>query len=362
MLFALPAPLVLSRTYPLETVTRNTTVLASTLIPTTAGLNDVDWVSQLAVGSGAWTTSLRAVQDMYGSRAYEPSSTPGSAVATSESDIFFSGSIPSGTVGTMPGIRTLGGCWPLDASGDSSLQAGAGEATSTSPGAFQPFTEWCSARGLGSYTDWSSLQASNADVYMHWCTGFNNQTQTTWQNTAVYQTTVIAWLNTTDGTRITQGFMNCTATFSIGNATVNTTNSALSTFDRFTPVQMYDTAGQHQMPAFYPPLFAAFFEISQSFSGNDTIDTERLGAAARMFGYVPQFRSADGSLPYVQPTLQVGATVASTRSTSLTDSSAGDRRFAVARDNAHVRSHRSTRLRAEDCLDCANLSRTGTPA
>jgi hypothetical protein len=309
MLFTLPKPVALSRAYPpwgffvdYRNVTANSSILATHSLP-----NDVGWVAQLAVGSGGWSTGLDAVQDMYVSRTYVPSSAATDSIGM---DIFFSGALSPGYHNTsIPGIRTTGGCSALDASNDTALQAGAGQTTS---GPSQAFSDWCSARGLGKYIDSFALQTDNVDVYMHWCTGLDPTTQANWTAASQSSMTIIGWLNATNGQAAAQGFLNCSATFSVGNATVSAGDSdidsqALRTFDQdlFTPVQVYDPTQKYQGVPFFPPVFAAFFEISQGTnSSNTAIDAERAGATARMLGYIPQFHT-DGTLQYTQPTFDV---------------------------------------------------------
>jgi hypothetical protein len=316
MLFTLPTPVALSRAYPPSGFfVEYDNFTATSSILTTAGLNDVGWVEQLAVGSGGWSTGLDAVQDMYISRTYVPSSAASTDSISIDTDTFFSGALlPGYHPVSLPGIRTTGGCSPLDAGNDTALQAGAGQATS---GPYQAFSDWCSARGLGKYIDSFALQTGNVDVYMHWCTGLDPTTQANWTAASQSSMSVIGWLNATDGKAVAQGFLNCSAIFSVGNATLSSGYSdsdsgALRTFDQdlFTPVQVYDPAQKYQGVPFFPPVFAAFFEISQGTNGtsiwsNDTaLDTERASATARMLGYAPLFQP-DGSLQYTQPTFDV---------------------------------------------------------
>jgi hypothetical protein len=306
IMLALPAPIVLSRAYPAATVESQQNILLNVTLLNNTGSPQLDVYSQMAVGAGGWTTGVD-VQDMYATRMYGTTDAAlSSDDLSSPPDIFFTGDLQNNQV-NLPGFRLQGGCTPMVA--DAELQATAAEANANNQSALDPFGVWCSARGLTDAPVWFDLTVvGGVNAYFHFCTKFDETVERTWMNQASgYTTTVVAWLNTTDHVTSAQGFVNCTSTFTTGQADMNN-GSTNKTFDNFSHKTLFSEFGSSDQALrktpFLPPTIATFREMSQTFSKQGDIDDERSVTVARMLGYSPQFNNTAGETKYVQPNIQ----------------------------------------------------------
>lgn len=108
-LTALVTPIVLSRAYPIRSITvdENTTITPYAL--SVAQMGNVDAYAEIGTGVGSWTTAL-SVADVYNSSVYLP---PGASRNDDPTDFFFAGNI-EGKAATLPGLRLGGQCVPVE--------------------------------------------------------------------------------------------------------------------------------------------------------------------------------------------------------------------------------------------------------
>jgi hypothetical protein len=291
-------PSAIGRAYPSETVMTQT----NTTVPVMVLSESLSYTiarTQLAVGSGAWTTN-RTVQQLHGSETYMSMSNSSDGTQ----DIFFSGDL-SNTNGTLPGIRLRGSCTPMEP--DATLKEFAERATKKdmfSNSAIMDFGLWCNDHGLdapGPYWPHLSLDKKHA-LSWAWCTNYNMTHD--WMNKPEgYTNTVITFIDAADTHDSMQGFVNCTSTFSTGRAAL-VGNSMSKTFEAFQHATFFKTDLKTQHIPFFPPTFAAFSEVSQEFGGSEQ-DVEQGLSIFRMFGYTLDLENSDGlNETYLHPTLQ----------------------------------------------------------
>ena len=283
-LFALPTPIVISRAYPLRTVEvmQRTNIALSTFAP--SEMPNFDVFTQLGTGSGAWATGL-SVLDIYNSSVFTPI---GYNAVEQVDDFVFAGEVSSYIL-VLPVIRVSGGC---------EVMAGAEQAPAEDVKLF----EWCKDHvdDLQYWDEFHLTGAWNTDVAAGWCTNFNYNYSDWMNNAPSFDATAIIWVNATDTVTPVSGLVQCNASFATGYAQVNGLDG---TYTAFTQQAYFDVSDIRQDIAFVHPLFAALYDISQTFVGQGETYTERAASVLRMMGYVPSYDAADGKTRFKQPSL-----------------------------------------------------------
>ncbi|KAK7019499.1 hypothetical protein R3P38DRAFT_2631774 [Favolaschia claudopus] len=271
-LTALVTPIILSRAYPIQTITvnENTQITPFALSPKQMGA--VDAYAEMGTGSGSWTTAL-SVADTYNSSIFLP---PAASRDGDPADFFFAGNV-EGTTARLPGLRLSGQCVPVQSPVSS----------------FEDFANYSIAQipaaSPGGQTRVPALTVNPASSVNLTFTSFCNATwgvllpadQATGTNVGYI------YLQSTNGSSSVNGVIRCDTRFATGRATLSGTTG---TFTDFTEEALYhDTQGGE-------PLLDPLYSIAQMKAG-----------VARALGYVPLVQ--DGGNPgYTQPTIDEMAT------------------------------------------------------
>ncbi|KAF7325400.1 hypothetical protein MVEN_02629400 [Mycena venus] len=102
-LTALVTPIILSRAYPIRTITVDEDTTITPFALSTERMGALDAYGEIATGSGAWTTAL-SVSETYNSSVYLP---PGASRNDDPLDFFFGGNV-QGKTARLPGLRLSG--------------------------------------------------------------------------------------------------------------------------------------------------------------------------------------------------------------------------------------------------------------
>jgi hypothetical protein len=287
-LVALLTPSVASRAYPLATIEYQGVVAIRATVLSPKALDFVVRRTQLAVGAGGWISG-RAAEEVYRSQAYSNIHDPNE---TQANKILFSGDLREFN-GTIPGLLHYGTCSPMDA--DRDLQAFARQAVKTGSKDIELFGSWCSARNMTARPVWRQSAPNSAyDFAYAWCGTFDSNTEQDWMTEKNgYTTTIVAWLTATSKNETTQGFVNCTSTFVTGKAELFN-NKTYQNFEWHQGFTKLNTTTRQT--AFYPPLHAAFSELSRTTKTNFASNEEDI-STLRMLGYQLDRPKDGGSNP-----------------------------------------------------------------
>ncbi|KAF7363937.1 hypothetical protein MSAN_01052000 [Mycena sanguinolenta] len=271
-LTALVTPIILSRAYPIRTITVNvdSTINPSALSKTLFG--NVDAYAEIGTGMGSWTTAL-SVSDIYNSSVYLP---PGASRDNDPPDFFFAGDVDGKTT-RLPGLRLSGQCALIN----------------TTVSGFGDFPNYCEAQipnvpfstGAMTFTPVTVNLTMMACCNSSWSQVFSDDNPMAATNVGYI------YLQSNNGSLISaefpgtlvSGVIRCDSVFSTGSATVS---GATGTYSNFTEEVLFN-ATQGGEPLLDPPLRAI------------------LAALARALGYV---ETGVGGDSYNNPTLQEMAT------------------------------------------------------
>ncbi|KAJ7811431.1 hypothetical protein B0H14DRAFT_2378343 [Mycena olivaceomarginata] len=290
-LTALVTPIVLSRAYPVRTITvdENTTITPFAL--SAAKMGAVDAYAEIGTGTGSWTTAL-SVADTYNSSVYLPSGTSRNAEPL---DFFFAGSV-EGTTTRIPGLRLSGQCAPVD----------------TTVTGFSDFPAYCVAQipngasrystGVVTVTPPSTNLTLIACCNATWSAVLSANTSTATNFGYIYlESNNASHISTTlPGSNVT-GVIRCDTRFSTGSATLSGANG---TYSNFTEEALYQqTQGGEPL---LDPLFALFYYLGNGYTSKLLVDDSLKAAVVRALGYTGL---TDGSsATYSQPRLAEMAT------------------------------------------------------
>ncbi|KAJ7355947.1 hypothetical protein DFH08DRAFT_773261 [Mycena albidolilacea] len=292
-LTALVTPIILSRAYPIRTITVNEDTMIAPLALSVTRMGAVDAYAEIGTGTGSWTTAL-SVADTYNSSVYLP---PGASRNDDPLDFFFAGNV-QGTTTRIPGLRLSGQCAPVQ----------------TTVSGLSDFPAYCTAQipdvntrylsGTVTITPPSTNLTLITCCNATWNAVFsaNGTTATNFGYIYVQSTNASAVSTTVPGSSVS-GVIRCDTRFSTGNATLS---GATGTYSNFTEVALYQsTQGGEPL---LDPLYALFYYLGYGSSTNlFTNDDSSKAAVVRALGYTGI--SLDGSTPsYTQPSLDEIAT------------------------------------------------------
>ncbi|KAJ7161496.1 hypothetical protein C8R43DRAFT_993025 [Mycena crocata] len=285
-LTALVTPIILSRAYPIRSisVSEDTTITPFALDMTRMGA--VDGYAEIGTGVGSWTTAL-SVADTYNTSVYLP---PGASRTVDPTDFFFAGNI-DGKTATLPGLRLSGQCTPV-------------ASTVTTAEEFPAYCQTQMQTQAVAYVSKAiNLTPASVNLTMRACVNAS------WENIFLAnpaQRSDVAYIfidsknataSQTSGISVV-GMIRCDTSVSTGRATLSGANG---TFSGFTEEQLYKEtqAGEPLLD----PLFALIYYLDHF---QATEDVAR-ASVARALGFVGLSPSG-GIQTYTQPSLQEMAT------------------------------------------------------
>jgi hypothetical protein len=118
-----------------------------------------------------------------------------------------------------------------------------------------------------------------------------------------FGTTAVAYVNASNGVKSEQGFLRCTSMFTTGSAKL-VGDASQKTFTEFEYSNLLTTSNTTKL-SLMPPMFAALYEISQTFLDKTSANKERAMSVIRMLGYEKSHDASDSSPNrYEQPSLE----------------------------------------------------------
>ncbi|KAJ7766734.1 hypothetical protein B0H16DRAFT_1366829 [Mycena metata] len=289
-LTALVTPIILSRAYPIRTISidENTTISPSALDVVQMGA--VDAYAEIGTGAGGWTTGL-SVMETYNSSVYLPS---GVSRDGDPLDFFFGADVEGKTV-RLPGLHLTGQCVTVDSNVSSIADFPAYcTAQIPNPGYMTPVVEIVPVtvdflmQGCCN-TAWSQIFGANASFDSN--VGYIYIQSNTTSSTG----TLVANVN---------GIIRCDTQIATGLATLSGVDGTFSAFSEETlykPTQGGD--------AIQEPLLAMLEYWGLTFNGKGFEEDLGKGTAARTLGFVGETDTdGDGFQTYLQPSMQELAT------------------------------------------------------
>ncbi|KAJ6502010.1 hypothetical protein C8R45DRAFT_818405 [Mycena sanguinolenta] len=288
-LTALVTPIILSRAYPIQTITID---VDSTINPpalSTSLFGNVDAYAEIGTGMGSWTTAL-SVSDTYNSSVYLP---PGASRDNDPLDFFFAGNV-DGKTARLPGLRLSGQCAPID----------------TTVSGFGDFPNYCQAQIPNLPYSTGAMTFTPVSVNLTMIACCNSSYSPVFSDNPMVATNVgYIYLQSTNGSltstefpgTVVSGVIRCNSVFSTGIATVSGTTG---TYSNFTEESLFNAtqAGEPLLD----PLFALFYYLQSGAGSGGILQDDTLKAAlARALGYV---ETGVGGNSYDNPTLQEMAT------------------------------------------------------
>jgi hypothetical protein len=292
-LTALVTPIVLSRAYPIRSITvdENTTITPAAL--SVVQMAAIDAYAEMGTGVGAWSTAL-SVADVYNSSLYL---TPGASRDVDPTDFFFAGNV-EGKTATLPGLRLSGQCVPIDS-------------TVTS---FADFPSYCNTQipNVPFITQLVNFSPVSVNFSMKACA--NSSWQSLFDDTNPSRSTNVAYIfitsnndtgvgDETGGVSVS-GMVRCDSQISTGTAklTGNGTYSLFSERTLYEPTQ----GGEPLLD----PLFALFsyFDAHSGPSNEFNLNNDDTFRAplVRALGFIGV--GTNGSQTYAQPSMEEMAT------------------------------------------------------
>jgi hypothetical protein len=313
VIFAMAAPLLLQRAYPVTVVNiirRNDTELFSLA---NNDSNHLDPLTQVNIGQSAWLSDEDVDSNFEGGVYYpvdqsDPNDLP--------REIVFSAITDLDDVPTAPSLRLQGSCQPLDEQDTESGQS------------ITVFESLCAERGLGRSVN-ATFDGLNITASFESCSNLNALTaeaaaRNYWAIAGQDRTEhALVWLSMTDYDKnnVTQGIIECFSDLQSGTAhiwtpTDDTAGAEVfqSTFENFAPKDLFKADLSSDRAPFWPPLFTAINVIALPINGttNDSntvlAQTERLISAARMLGFTYSIElDRNGQQLWQKPTLKDAA-------------------------------------------------------
>ncbi|KAF8205627.1 hypothetical protein K438DRAFT_1715382 [Mycena galopus ATCC 62051] len=288
-LAALVTPIILSRAFPIRTITvyQNTTFTPSVLSTTVMG--SVDGYTQVGMGVGSWATGL-SVSDAYNSSVFLP---PGSSRDDDPSDFFFAGSV-EGMTATLPGLRLSGQCVPIE----------------TTVSGFHDFPAYCEAQIPNAPTGATTLSVTLTATNLTLSLCYNSTFDSPLGNGTATTNVGYIYLQSNNGSLISSdyfstnvsGVIRCDSNFAMGRATLSGSDG---TYSNFTDEPLYNpTQGGEPLQ---DPLEALLYYFTNA-AGTTLLENPLLSAAlAHSLGYTNALLSG-GAQNYNNPTLEEMAT------------------------------------------------------
>ncbi|KAJ6490670.1 hypothetical protein C8R47DRAFT_977208 [Mycena vitilis] len=283
-LVALATPIVLSRAYPIRTVTVNENTMITPLALSVPTMGAVDAYAEIGTGSGSWTTSL-SVTDTYNSSVYLP---PGVSRGGDPVDFFFAGSV-EGKTARLPGLRLTGQCTPI----------------SSSLSSFEDLEAYCQAQipNLPFASVPTTLTPTGGNFTMRSCC--NSTWQTIFPANSSSTTNVgYIYIQSNNHTATgssgldVSGLIRCDTKTSTGSATLS---GADGTFSDFQEGSLYNqTNGGEPL---LDPLYALFYYFDNGGRTHLFTDNALTAGTVHALGFV-SLSNGDGLQSYTQPSLQ----------------------------------------------------------
>ncbi|KAJ7152204.1 hypothetical protein C8R43DRAFT_923915 [Mycena crocata] len=286
-LTALVTPIILSRAYPIRSITVRE---ASNITPFALDMDRmgaVDAYAEIGTGVGSWTTAL-SVSDTYNTSVYLP---PGASRSADPTDFFFAGNV-DGKTATLPGLRLTGQCTRVESNvSDITVD----------------FPAYCQAQmqttSLAHMSKPINLSPPSVNLTMRACVNG------TWENIflanpAQRSDVAYIFINSNNNTAAdnpgiaVSGMIRCDTSISTGRASLSGANG---TFSEFTEEQLYNEtqAGEPLLE----PLFALLYYL-ENFQTTDVIATASVVRALGFVGLSP----SGGVQTYAQPSIDEMAT------------------------------------------------------
>jgi len=279
-------PVILSQAYQIE----NVDVLETTIIqPSTLsleGMNTVDGYTQIASGSGSWGTGSSVI-NAYNSSVYLPLNASRSNI----NDLFFAGDILDADT-TLQGIRLQGECNPYEN----------GETTAVLAN-ISMFPIFCntslvlSIGGVG-FPPKSVTSVNNINLSYAYCTNGNSFELPFGNNKTESRVTAYVYINSTNLTTATTGFIKCQSTFSLGTAVLSGGNRTYEDFQQNTFWNSSEAQGGEE---FMDPLAGIMYYLGNNPPGS-SFESDSL--VVRQFGFRDELID-NGDFEFTQPTLGV---------------------------------------------------------
>ncbi|KAK7038156.1 hypothetical protein R3P38DRAFT_538780 [Favolaschia claudopus] len=283
-LTALITPIILSRAYPVQTITVNEDTIITPFALSVQQMGAVDAYAEMGTGSGSWTTAL-SVADTYNSSVFLP---PAASREGDPTDFFFAGNV-EGKTARLPGLRLSGQCVSVP----------------TPISSFDDFETYCVAQIPSSQLTINhpiTITPDPVNLTLGTCCN------STWQavllpNESVATTIGYIYLQSNNGSTMpsgtsVDGLIRCDARFATGRATLSGTKGS---FTNFAEEPLYNETQQGE--PLFDPLFAMLSYFNSGLFQNDQLKA----GVARALGYVG-LSDDQGSQLYTQPGLDEMAT------------------------------------------------------
>ncbi|KAJ6531604.1 hypothetical protein DFH09DRAFT_137639 [Mycena vulgaris] len=287
-LTALVTPIVLSRAYPIRSITVDEATTITPFSLSAAQMGAVDAYAEIGTGVGSWSTGL-SVADVFNSSIYLP---PGASRNDDPADFFFAGNT-EGKTARLPGLRLTGQCVPVD----------------STVASFADFPAYCRAQigdDLPTVTPLLNLVPVSVNFTMQACTNktwesvFPTATSSLSTNVAYIYITSTNTSGTSSAGISVSGMIRCNSQMYTGMATL----SGNGTYSSFSEAALYNAtqAGEPLLD----PLFALLYYFGSHSTSLDTDDIYR-AAVIRPLGFFG-ISPGNGSQTYGQPSMQEMAT------------------------------------------------------
>ena len=279
---ALVTPIILSRAYPVGVVSVHQTTFITPSTISTTGLQNVEGLAMIEIGSSSWATGL-SVLDVYNSSTYVPPGQPRS----NTSDIFFAGDI-QGAEAKLPGLRLRGSCQPYTSNAAASV-----EANTTSLSTFCTNFRY-STMGDPFYTSFVSY--GNNTISYGYCIDVPHLDPPFDTNRTESKGNAYIYFDTTNRTASAKGMVKCQSSLSLGTALLSGTQG---TYQSFQESSLYNASQASGGLRLFDPLGALLVFLSDK---APTLELQAL--IATQLGYRAfNLPNHPGHLHFTQPTL-----------------------------------------------------------
>jgi hypothetical protein len=298
-LVAFFTPTALDRAYSRDLDKRQYSLPAEVRVMSRGTMNATIVGPQLAVGLGSWVSGELATTTFMNQLSYRDSELYSRFVTASIGQ-------QHGDTARLSGILENGRCNEVT---EDPIRQGSLKPPEP-PLSNNDMSAWCLKHGLYAQYEKHEINIDDSNALsMAWCTGFNATLTKDWMNHPDgYTTTVVAWVNATRGLNSTQGYINCTSTTQIGEATIEQQSSTRPWFVNkdFQFLSLLDENVSLDQTPFLPPFYAVFVGLTQQFapSTDTTVSAIRSASLMRMLGYAEGAIDASGKdIAYMAPPL-----------------------------------------------------------
>ncbi|KAF7295595.1 hypothetical protein MIND_01099600 [Mycena indigotica] len=286
-LTALVTPIVLSRAYPIEsiTITQGVTINPATL--DVARFGAVDGYTQIGTGSGSWSSAL-SISEVYNSSVFLPSE---ATRINDPKDFFFAGDVDT-TIVRLPGLRLSGQCVSME---------------NPVHNFGNDFSAFCNAQVPKIPFISSPIKLANLNVNLTVQTCTNSSWEVILTSTIPTSKNVgFIYLQSTNGSAVSagkqfstvEGMVRCESTFSTGWATLD---GRSRTYTNFAETVLLNFTASQQGEPLLDPMYAFMYSLDNAQKTAKVNEPTFAASAVNALGYSPLVSGAQGS--WSQPTV-----------------------------------------------------------